>query len=1404
MVAPEDLFADATKDRNQLIEECSKYNTTFHNHTDASLGDGVTSAAELAHRAKEIGATMIGITDHGNCANWMDFYNAARKEGIKPALGVEAYIRGPENRYNHLVLIAKNYEGFKDISRFVSEANRHIEKMHNGKEIPVADESMLDLVSTGNVICTSACIAGPVADAFLDRQRKDREIEKLNKKLDKIEIPAGYDEAVAESDRLNAEIDNVKERIKEARNTAKPKSYKAVEKEIKSSGDPQRISRELEQLYAEQRKDKENAERAQKLIPQLESRKTELMNALKAKDPKTGVSIKDTITKGKEKIKRRDALLKEIKDVDASRVTPEQAMEAGKVVAARYKDRFGSDFYMEIQNHGIPIERYVYQGEAEIAKELGIPLVAANDSHVPTREKAAVRTDIQNINYITSIKEFRGSSVGDSELYIKTGSELAESLLNIFTPEQVLEAMRNTEVIEKQIDIEIPEHQKHYPSFPDAKNLLRQRCERGIKERYPDGFPDEKTYRDRLEYELSIIDKMGFNDYFCEVFDFIDYAKSHGDNSIEIGPGRGSGAGSLVAYLCGITELDDPIKLGLMFERFLNPERVSMPDIDTDFSKHARDITIEYVKHKYGERSVANIMTKARMGAKSALDNAAKLYGLENYGDKRKFMSLSEKIKKALDAAGITSLNTKEADDLIKNQFAGEAGALDIVKRAKPLEGITTAFGTHAAGVIIVGNGERVEDLIPLISITDRNNNQGYAIQADMIQAEAQLGFIKMDFLGLKNLNVITKAMHLITDDFGKEIDPYHLPMEDKVMKDIFQAGDTNFVFQFESEGMKKLLVQLKPEKFTDLVLATAVYRPGPMDFIPDIIKSKNTGCPSEIVERIPLLKDTLAETYGYPVYQEQVMKIMTECAGFTPGEADNIRRAMSKKHVEDLEAARPKFIKGCLEKNGISKEDSEWLFNKLMPFAKYGFNKSHAASYTMVSYMTAWLKENYFREYMCAVMTEQGSKVPQLIDDCRKRDVKIELPDINVSDADFKPLGKGIMVGLINIKQVKGAAEKIVGEREKNGPYTSMQDFIRRVRPDADVLEALAKSGALRSICPDRKKALNFGIRCREAFTDRDKKEKDLIKAEQAYEAEKDTAGDKKLKTLKGALNKAKGDLEIADDVIDSLTPGKRVTASYKEDLKGEYEYLGAWISGSPLQDYSLKGYETTAADPGKHTIAGVISDLRLTHTKKTNEEMCFFKLIDRDSNWIRCVAFPKDYKRLKDILKNDAVVALNGNVELEKSNDESLEDAEKQMIVTGADELREKEEILLVTTYDEEERAYTLTPLLEKNKDSEKGLKCTVFEEMTQEYMPREEKVSRQLLREWDRAKVIKIEPDGTAYIGDKEIDTGLGEDDRSDERDVPQPSIDMYAGMDPYEKDYDKDDASDLNIDDGAIGY
>lgn len=1448
-----DLFTDDEAEKNSIIDECSKYNNTFHNHTDASLGDGVTSPQQLVQRAKEIGASAIAITDHGVCYNWTDFYNAARAEGIKPVRGVEAYIKNSDGRYNHLILLSKNPEGERELDAFVTETEKHRESMRT-KTIPVATEDMLDMVSNGNVICTSACIQGPVADPFMKNVIADREIEKISRQIEKArkEMPEGYEEALKKEKKTNDDINRVMSALKQARSLSKMPSYRATEKRIEAMTDEGRRARETAILENEKKQRQQQAAKAKENIPLLEQKRDELKESLKTPDPDSGLSIKDIINQGNKKQKRLDELNQKIKDIENSRMSDEQGIREAAAIAERYRARFGDDFYIEVQNHGIPAEKYIYPKLADIASQLGIKLVAANDSHIPSQDYVKVRNMIQNIRWMND-REYKKPSVGDDQLYIKSGAELARALLEILPPEQVLEAMKDTEEIDHKIeDYDLikhkaypgverpdqalapdeirgftdwlhqaeearaelldkypglekvheldnpeemmkgmaPEEQKAFKAIIDNDSyiktedgyelrninekpvdtqILRYMTIKGIKDRFPDGFPDREKYLKRMNYELDIIDKMGFSSYFLVINDVVKACKEEGKKRGElwIGPARGSGAGSLVNYLIQNTELD-PIEHGLIFERFLNPERVSMPDIDTDFSEDARKFAIKHVKEKYGNEAVAGIMTKTRMQMKGAIENASKLNGINDSHNRRTYLAITDKAKKELDSLKID--NIEDAINYYRKNN-GDPELIKILEDAEPLEGLMTTTGQHAAGVIIVSEGHKVCDYVPEMRVIDNNGNEGFAIQADMIQAEAQYGFIKFDFLGLSNLDVISKTMHLVKQDYGVDIDPYSLPVRGDVIKDIFQTGDTNFVFQFESEGMKDMLAKLRPETFDDLVLAVSVYRPGPMDFIPDIIKSKNTGAPSEIIKKIPMLKDVLAETYGYPVYQEQVMRIMTDCAGFTMGEADNVRRAMSKKHEDELAAAKPKFIEGSV-KNGISEEDAGWLFDQLMPFAKYGFNKSHAASYSLVSYITAYLKHDYFKEYVCGAMTKQGDKIPQLIEDCRKRDIKIMTPDINMSEVDFSPVGDdAIIYGLSAIKGVKGAADRIVEERKKNGTFRSISDFIERVNPDTGVLEALAATGAFESVCRDRRQAKDLAERCKSDYADWQKKKISYEKAKEKYEKQlaEDPADTKKTVRLKAAMDKAYSDQEIYhDELVNETDPDRRLKARTGANLKAEFEYLGGWISGSPLDEYSTKGYDTALSEPGERKIAGVITDYKLLHRKSDGADMCKFRLVDRNSNAINCIVFTKEYQDIRDYIKNGAVVCIEGEVRTEEKEDGDEVRITRELRGKKAVPLSEKQEVMMISLKTETDRLEKFDPMLNGGyKTQENGIPFKVFVEQTQDhYNYAEGCVSKDIAERirdiGGQAEIIKTDPDPAGYIGKDEeelLEAGTG---------------------------------------------
>lgn len=724
-------------------------------------------------------------------------------------------------------------------------------------------------------------------------------------------------------------------------------------------------------------------------------------------------------------------------------------------------------------------------------------------------------------------------------------------------------------------------------------------------------------------------------------------------------------------------------------------------DIDTDFSRTAREHAISAVKKKYGEKSIAGIMTKGKLLEKNALIYSLKLYGLEKKGDIKGYYDIGYQLKDKFEEFSQSEgwKNLAEGESKMTEEFAGNEDAIEIYHNAMLLEGHVISYGQHAAGVIAIQNDE-IENYIPLMLTKNDDGEDTFVVQADMVQCEANLGFIKFDFLGLKNLNVIKRAKELILKYHNIDIDPYALPFEPEVFE-LLAAADTDFIFQLESPGMKGMLKQLKPTCFNDIVLAVSVYRPGPMDFIPDIIKAKNEGIESEFVIKFPMLKECLAESYGYPVYQEQVMKIMTICAGFSAGKADEVRRYMSKKKEEKLAHVRPEFVSGCKEKHGISEEDANWLFDQLMPFAKYGFNKSHAAAYSFVSYITAWCKFHYLKEYLCAAMTEQGDKTSQLVMNCRNANIKIYLPSINKSDKMFDLYEDGIIIGLENIKGLNQAAEAIVKERNENGPYSSIVDFATRCFGliDSRNLAQCILSGACDEFTQNRKESLDFISKYMDIYKIVVEKEKKLsVLKEQEFE---DAASEKRRATsvakLDTELSNLKAQLSEIVDVSD------RTELAIEERLSLESNYLGMWVSGNPLEAYDLSNNQYRLISEAKDCllnnkseneeqcdvsvlVPGVISNFKKIVTKK-GADMCFFDLTDRFGDIISCIVFSKTYDSNKDLLKDGNVIVVNAKPSYDIKDEETinltvngvryLSKHQKQIVIEVADLCQYAEEI-------------------------------------------------------------------------------------------------------------------------------
>ena len=654
-------------------------------------------------------------------------------------------------------------------------------------------------------------------------------------------------------------------------------------------------------------------------------------------------------------------------------------------------------------------------------------------------------------------------------------------------------------------------------------------------------------------------------------------------------------------------------------------------DIDTDFSKFARQFAIDYVTKTYGQKAVAGIMTKGKFGARQALTYAPKLYAKEQGLDIKTYADLGANMRSFI-------TDDQHLSDIEENIKAMEnEDATKIFAYAKMLEGKISSYGQHAAGVIAIMDGA-IEDYIPLMMAKDQAGNEKLVIQADMVAAEAQLGFIKFDFLGLKNLNVITACQKMVYERTNKFINIYNLKLDDaEVYEKIFQKADTNFVFQFESDGMKKMLTQLHPTTFGDLVLAVSVYRPGPMDFIPAIIECKNSGKPSEMVARIPLIADILKETYGYPVYQEQIMQIFMVAAGFTLGKADNVRRFMSKKKEDKLAEVRPEFVAGCAE-HGISEKDANWLFDQMMPFAKYGFNKSHAAAYSLVSYATAWFKCHFPAEYLAAVMLEQGDKTMQFLSDCKKYDISVLPVDVNLSGENYTVENGNIRIGLSAIKGLSASAETIVKERE-HGAFPNIRDFIERCDLKSNEFEACILSGACDGLTRNRENAVSFMKQYLDLLGDRDT----AMMALKEVPAE-DT----------NRLKKWNESLEEAEKSMKALV--LRETFSTSDDTKRalEMEYLNMFLSGSPLDDIEddpSKDINDLDEDDSIITL-GIVSKYR-TFKTKTGDTMATFSLVTKKSDVVPVVVFPKTFEELDEISDN-MIVEISGKV---SKRDEELQ---------------------------------------------------------------------------------------------------------------------------------------------------
>lgn len=886
-------------------------------------------------------------------------------------------------------------------------------------------------------------------------------------------------------------------------------------------------------------------------------------------------------------------------------------MDEARKVIEFYINTFGKDnYFLEIQNHGLPEEAAVRPVLASLAKEYGLGLVATNDFHYTKKEDARSQEIKLCISTGKTLDDPYHFHFANDEFYCKSGDEM-RAILGNFPG-----AIENTRVIADRCNVELTFGEHKLPSFdvPEgetAASYLRKLCEKALPERYAVVTDKERS---RMDYELGVIDKMGFSDYFLIVMDFIHYAKSHG---IPIGPGRGSAAGSIVSYLLHITEVD-PLRFDLLFERFLNPARVSMPDIDTDLCYRRRGEVIEYLARKYGSDQVAQIITFGTLAARAVIRDVGRVTNMP--------LREVDRIAKMVPVGpGVTLKKTMEGSREFRDLYDSDTTVHRLIDHCLDLEGISRNSGTHAAGVVICS--KPVEEYVPIQLTQDGFIQTQY--EKDQVE---QLGLLKMDLLGLRNLTVIHDALEMIRENRGIDLDINKIPSEDEETCKMLCDGDTIGVFQSESSGFTSLLMQLHPERFEDLIPMVALYRPGPLGsgMAEDFIKRKHGKIPVEYPH--PSLEPILKETYGVILYQEQVMQIASVMGGFSLGQADMLRRAMGHKEPEILQQNRETFVDGAVA-NGVDDRTANYVFDLMVHFAGYGFNKSHSVCYGWIAWQTAYLKAHYRPEFMAAMMTcynGDRDKVSRYISDTRRAGVVIAAPDVNLSEAYFSVKGDKILFGLDGIQNVgEGAVRSIIEARKQGGPFKSLSDFVERADNrglNSRACESLIRCGALDSLGANRSQLL---AALPEALGDAQS-----IRNERAS----------------GQLNLFGGE-ETPETIVYPDLPDM----DPKEKIEWERKLLGFYVSGHPLESYKeqLKActplYHLTAEgnqyDGRMVTIGGTISRIKGTMTKK-GQPMGYVTIEDYDGE-VETVVFPSVWETVRPILAEDAAVAIRGRVQ-------------------------------------------------------------------------------------------------------------------------------------------------------------
>ena len=893
--------------------------------------------------------------------------------------------------------------------------------------------------------------------------------------------------------------------------------------------------------------------------------------------------------------------------------------DKAKRVALWYDELFGrGNYYLELQNHGINEQAIVNEGLKRLSRETGIPLVATNDVHYIEKQDAKIQQVLICIATNKTIGDDTGLEFHADEFYLKSEQQMRE----IFA--DTAQAIDNTQIIADMCNFDFEFGHIKLPYYETPNNMdhfeyFKMLCMNGMKKRYGENPP--KKYYDRLEYELETVEKMGYTDYYLIVADFVSFAKSR---KIPVGPGRGSGAGSIAAYCMEITDLD-PMKYNLLFERFLNPERVSMPDFDIDFCYVRRGEVIDYVTNKYGADHVAQIVTFGTLATKAAIRDVGRAMGMP-------YAAVDAVAKLVPNDFHITIDEAVKKSKELSNLMQENEQINELIKTAKKVEGMPRNTSTHAAGVVITH--DPVSSYVPLAT------NDGVPVTQYIMTSLEELGLLKMDFLGLRTLTVINDASK------AAGIDINEIPIDDKKVYSLFARGQTEGVFQFESSGMKRMLMNLKPTRLEDLIAATSLYRPGPANQIDTFVE--NSHNPQKVRYITDKLKPILENTYGCMVYQEQVMQIFRELAGYSYGRADIVRRAMSKKKIDVMEKERTAFVSGC-EKNGISSSVANTIFDQMSEFAKYAFNKSHAACYALVAYRTAYLKCYYPAEFMAAMLTsvmDNAEKGSEYIYSCRSMGIKILPPDINEGESGFSVSENCIRYGLTAIKSVgKNIIDAIVMERNAAGKYKSLEEFISRTSPlgvNKRAVENFIKAGALDSLGATRKQMMMVYVQ---------------IMDSEAQERKNTMAGQMSLFDFVSEEDKADFEIKMPD------------VGEYSSDqmLEFEKEVLGIYVSGHPLQkeearwrkhitnistDFAEVGEDeenTKVEDKARVTIGGIITGITKKYTRQ-GQPMAFLTLEDLLGS-VEVIVFPRQYEKYKTLIAEDNQIFVNGQASLEEN---------------------------------------------------------------------------------------------------------------------------------------------------------